>query len=202
MYRCLSFLIQKRFINRCHLLTIKYKKAKAKGSWFPAWLVVFRTPIGQVQILNLHLRPPFSDSGSIVSGYLTTGKIRLEEIKDYYSWIDPKAAAIFMGDFNENKKGQAVRFLEERGMMSVLSQFQPGAVTWRWKTSRQIGKSANQQISKSANRQIGKSANRQIRGAVGLPGRRLPSCGGGRTRRSGASRMTWRRSPLTPSSPG
>ena len=34
------------------------------AGWFPALLADVQTPIGLVQILNVHLRPPLSDRGS------------------------------------------------------------------------------------------------------------------------------------------
>ena len=43
------------------------------GGWFPAWRVVVDSPLGEVQVLQVHLRPPVSDGGSFVSGYFTTG---------------------------------------------------------------------------------------------------------------------------------
>jgi endonuclease/exonuclease/phosphatase family metal-dependent hydrolase len=40
--------------------------------WFGAWIMAFETPLGRVQVLNVHLKPPISRGGSWVAGYFTT----------------------------------------------------------------------------------------------------------------------------------
>ena len=45
-------------------------------SWFPAWRGVVQTPLGPVQLLSVHLRPPFSDDRSVVKGLYETPPIR------------------------------------------------------------------------------------------------------------------------------
>src|SRR5690349_9185626 len=56
--------------------------------WFDGWVMKFRTPIGPVQVINVHLRPPVSDRGSWVSGYLTTGDDREREMRRFYAARD------------------------------------------------------------------------------------------------------------------
>lgn len=103
----------------------------ASAGWFPAWRVRVATPIGPLQVLLVHLRPPLSESGGVVSGYFTTPEVRLEEITGFY---DPEDDLV-VGDFNEDEDGRALAFLEERGMRSALPRFAPEARTWRWPTS-------------------------------------------------------------------
>lgn len=103
--------------------------------WFPAWHVVLDTAVGRVQALNVHLRPPFSDSGSVMAGYFTTKSVREAEIAAYWEQLDPDLPAIVAGDFNENENGRAVSFLRARGLESALPEFDSGATTWRWNTS-------------------------------------------------------------------
>src|SRR5215204_2417047 len=55
------------------------------SGWFDGWIMGFETSLGKVQVLNVHLRPPVSDRGSWVSGYLTTGDDREREIKQFYA---------------------------------------------------------------------------------------------------------------------
>lgn len=102
--------------------------------WFPAWRVVVETPLGPVQVLNVHLRPPMSDGGSWVAGYFTTPDVRRDEIEGFWTQMDPKMPTVVAGDFNENAGGQAVAFLADRGLHSALPQVQPRAKTWRWQT--------------------------------------------------------------------
>jgi endonuclease/exonuclease/phosphatase (EEP) superfamily protein YafD len=104
-------------------------------SWFPAGYAVFETPIGKVQGLNVHLRPPFSDGGSIVAGYFTTPATRQAEIEHFTKDVAADMPLIVAGDFNEDASGGAVRLLEARGLASAVEAFRPGADTWRWNTS-------------------------------------------------------------------
>ncbi len=103
-------------------------------SWFPAWRVVLDTPLGHIQTLNVHLRPPMSDGGSWVSGYFSTRGVRREEIEDFWNAMDSTTTTIVAGDFNENAGGQAVEWLADKGLVSALPQVSPHAKTWRWQT--------------------------------------------------------------------
>lgn len=105
-----------------------------EGGWFPAQAVVLQTPLGPVQALNVHLRPPASESGSFASGYFTTPRVRAQEIATYHAALNPKLPTIIVGDFNEDRDGRAVKFLEERGFRSALPEFSPKQHTWRWPT--------------------------------------------------------------------
>lgn len=106
-----------------------------QGGWFPGWRFVADTPLGPVQVLGVHLRPPVSEGGSVVSGYFTTSSVRRDQISDYWSTLDPALPTLVMGDFNEDVDGDAVQFLSAKGLRSVLPEFEPGADTWRWQTS-------------------------------------------------------------------
>lgn len=100
--------------------------------WFPAWRFVIDAPGGPVQLLDVHLRPPISDSGSWIVGSFTTDDIRLAEIEAFGAALDPALPTIVAGDFNESERGDAVAWLGERGFSSVLPQFDRLATTWRW----------------------------------------------------------------------
>ncbi len=102
------------------------------AGWFPAWIVEVDTPIGRVQALDVHLRPPVSDSGSWLRGRFTTGKIREQEIAAFAEALDPELPTLVAGDFNEGASGRAVQFLVGKGMRSALPQVDSGAVTWHW----------------------------------------------------------------------
>lgn len=102
-------------------------------SWFPAMLVCAETPIGEWQLLNLHLRPPFSDSGSIVSGYFTTGPIREAELDHFLRQLAPGIPTLVAGDLNE-RDGAASRLLRGRGMVDAIASTAGSGHTWRWQT--------------------------------------------------------------------
>ncbi len=105
-----------------------------EGGWFPAWRLILETPLGRVQLLAVHLRPPISDGGSVVSGYLSTPSVRADEIAAYERRLDPDLPTIVLGDFNENEDGRAIGRLRARGMRSVHDEL-IDTRTWRWQTS-------------------------------------------------------------------
>ena len=56
--------------------------APEDGGWFPGWIVEVESPVGPVQVLSLHLRPPLNEAGSFTaSAYLKTRRLRLEEVE-------------------------------------------------------------------------------------------------------------------------
>ena len=107
-----------------------------EAGWFPGWIVEAQTPVGPVQILNVHLRPAVSDRGSFTpSSYYSTKAVRLDEIRWFAARLNPKRAAIVLGDFNEDDSGRAVQWLRTSGMKDALREFDRSTDTWRWRTS-------------------------------------------------------------------
>ncbi len=102
------------------------------NGWFPAMRVVAQTPLGPVQALVVHLHPPVSESGSWVSGVLSTGPVRRAELQHFLATLEPGVPTLIAGDFNEGTSGDAIRELEARGLRSVLPEFTPMAKTWGW----------------------------------------------------------------------
>jgi endonuclease/exonuclease/phosphatase (EEP) superfamily protein YafD len=108
-----------------------------QGGWFPAMLLRADTSLGPVEILQVHLRPPLSDSGNVLLGYLSTPKVRELEIAHYIDQITSQHNALptlVVGDFNEDD-GRAIKHLDTHGMKSVLPELSPDQHTWRWHTS-------------------------------------------------------------------
>jgi endonuclease/exonuclease/phosphatase family metal-dependent hydrolase len=103
--------------------------------WFDGWIVAFETAIGPVQVLNVHLRPPVSDSGSWVSGYLSTGDDRLREMERFYVQRQPGLPMLVTGDFNDSENSSVIQWLEQRGLANALPQFDYRTATWQWRTS-------------------------------------------------------------------
>ena len=101
--------------------------------WFDGWIVEFQTPLGPVQVLNVHLRPSVSDRGSWVSGYFTTSDDRLAELEKFYKRKRTDTPIVVVGDFNDSENSGAVRWLEEKGMINALSEFDRSTATWHWR---------------------------------------------------------------------
>lgn len=100
-------------------------------TWFPAWRGVVVTPLGPVQFLNVHLRPPFDDHGSMVSGVFVTPSMRVREIEAFTTALDDGTPTIIAGDFNE-VDGDAIRVVRQRGMTDALDLTRGTSATWRW----------------------------------------------------------------------
>lgn len=105
--------------------------------WFPGWVLEAETAVGTVQILDLHLRPAASETGSFSPGaYLYKNRaLHLEEIQAFHPRLDPRLPTIVCGDFNEGDGGAALSWLGERGFADTLPEFDRSADTWRWETS-------------------------------------------------------------------
>jgi len=105
--------------------------------WFPALRLVLDTPLGDVQVLVVHLRPPVSDGGSFIAGHFTAPAIHEKEIARFCATLDHALPTLVVGDFNEEEDGRAVAYLAraEWKMKSALPEFAPDRPTWRWPTS-------------------------------------------------------------------
>ena len=85
--------------------------------------------------MNKLLRPPVSDRGSWVSGYLTTRDDRKQEMERFYAAREPQLPMLVVGDFNDGENSRVVQWLEDRGMVNALRQFDRYNPTWKWQTS-------------------------------------------------------------------
>lgn len=99
--------------------------------WHPAWHVLVHTPMGAVQILNVHLRPMFSGGDGPVDSYLSVGDDHIAQIELYSDECTDGLPTIVLGDFNEGPDGAAIAWLGDRGFDNALPLFHPGQVTWR-----------------------------------------------------------------------
>jgi endonuclease/exonuclease/phosphatase family metal-dependent hydrolase len=106
----------------------------SNSGWFDAWIRLFQTPAGQVQVLNVHLRPPVSDRGSFgASGYLGTGDDRLDEMERFFARLRPNVPTIVAGDFNDHVKSPVMDWLADKHFANALPQFDSSTATWRWR---------------------------------------------------------------------
>lgn len=99
---------------------------------FFAWRIVVDAPIGRIQIVNVHLRPPMSDSGSWVVGFFSTREDRERELGWHLARIDPHMPTVVAGDFNEENDGRAMAVAERLGYVDAIAQFGGAVRTWQW----------------------------------------------------------------------
>jgi endonuclease/exonuclease/phosphatase (EEP) superfamily protein YafD len=107
----------------------------SETGWFDGWIMGFESAVGPLQILNVHLRPPISDRGSWASGYLFTGDDRVREMERFYPRFEPGLPALVAGDYNDGETSPVVEWLEEKGLVNALPQFDPYTPTWEWRSS-------------------------------------------------------------------
>jgi endonuclease/exonuclease/phosphatase family metal-dependent hydrolase len=106
----------------------------SETGWFDGWIKSFQTPLGPVQILNVHLQPPVGKSGSFnACGYLFTSDDRLKEIERFYPARLPAVPMLVVGDFNDAEGSPVVEWLKNQGYNSALSQFDRRTPTWQWR---------------------------------------------------------------------
>jgi endonuclease/exonuclease/phosphatase (EEP) superfamily protein YafD len=109
----------------------------AGEGWFPALRLVIASPLGSVQALVVHLRPPVSDGGSFISGHFSAPRIHKQEIERFCQTLDGRLPTVVVGDFNEEDDGSAIVYLigPSHRMTNGLPQFAPTRPTWHWTTS-------------------------------------------------------------------
>ena len=98
---------------------------------YPAFQVIVHSPIGRVQVLNVHLFPPYRWRRELgwMGAYLESQQLHVREIEIFYRSLDPRLPTLVVGDFNEGSAGRAVQWLRARGFASSVDESVP---TWRW----------------------------------------------------------------------
>lgn len=97
----------------------------------PAWHVLADTPMGVVQVLNVHLRSLFRGRSTKLESYTTLDQDHLREINLFSSDCLQGLPTIVAGDFNEEPDGTAIHYLEDKGFKNALPLYHPGQGTWR-----------------------------------------------------------------------
>jgi endonuclease/exonuclease/phosphatase (EEP) superfamily protein YafD len=109
---------------------LKYVKSKIK--WFPACLYEVNSPVGNMRILHLHLKPVTSEKGRYsLDSLKKTMEKHVEEIQHFYP-SDEKPVLV-LGDFNENRQGDAIKWLQEKRYKNALPEFDKTTPTWSGK---------------------------------------------------------------------
>lgn len=101
---------------------------RGTGAYFPAQRVVVDSPLGPLQLLNVHLRPAI-DGGSWIRGFMTTPPVRRREIEAHWKKIDSALPTIIAGDFNEDPDGLAIGYLAANGYHRVPTS---GPPSWHY----------------------------------------------------------------------
>lgn len=102
--------------------------------WHPALIFMAYTPIGTIQIANLHLDPPVVNEHSVgFLGYaiFASPLTRLREAKYYYQISKDTPMTVIAGDFNESSEGSAMCYFRKMGYIDATygTGMPP---TWHW----------------------------------------------------------------------
>jgi endonuclease/exonuclease/phosphatase family metal-dependent hydrolase len=100
--------------------------------WFPANRLVVESESGPIEILNVHMRPQISESGSWVAGHFSTGGLRKREIDSYTPSFRRGLPTIVAGDFNEDVGGDALDALGDLGFETGFEAIGPKKKTWHY----------------------------------------------------------------------
>lgn len=118
-------------LSKYPIIDLHYKKAKI--CWHQAMLFSVKSPMGTVQVANLHLTPPLASKKNLSFSpivYFTSPKIRKNEAEYYYQQLKNNSPTIIAGDFNEGDNGFVRQFLIQKGYTDALK---PNQCSWQWK---------------------------------------------------------------------
>ncbi len=106
-----------------------------KAGMFPAWRLVLDTPLGPIQVLNLHLHPVWRQGRGWIEAYMATRARHAEEMRELLPLLDAETPTLLVGDFNEDAAtGTVAPIVRELGYETVLVSRGIRAPTWRWET--------------------------------------------------------------------
>jgi endonuclease/exonuclease/phosphatase family metal-dependent hydrolase len=119
----------------------RYPLHHLKVIWVPnarhaAILADVHTPIGNLQVLNVHLRPPLNihdGIGPLGLEIWRSSNLHMKELRYLYQQLDPNKKIIIAGDFNEGSRGHAYLFLRRHDYVDALWYDKSAADTWCWK---------------------------------------------------------------------
>jgi endonuclease/exonuclease/phosphatase family metal-dependent hydrolase len=113
---------------------IKIDYLKNGPGWFRAGHVTIIKEQDTIQLLNVHLKAPLTGRGRIGwNAYFKADEVHVEELKQFVKELNLSLPTVILGDFNENDKGKAMKWLhEEMSFTDALPQFDKRTKTWRF----------------------------------------------------------------------
>jgi len=119
----------------------RYPMHHLKVLWAPearhaALLADISTPIGKLQVLNVHLRPPLNihdGIGPLGLEIWRSSNLRMKELRYLTQQLKPNKKTIIAGDFNEGSRGHAYVYLRRHDFVDALRYDKSGSDTWCWK---------------------------------------------------------------------
>lgn len=104
--------------------------------WFPAWIFTVKTSLGDVQLLNVHLKPGINENGKVGfmgKEFFNAQKIHILEFEQFMKSLNPDIPSLILGDCNENDKSKALKWMKKnKGYFDSLRTFDKRSKTWEW----------------------------------------------------------------------
>ncbi len=120
------------FMSKYELSNVRALEADI--GWFPGLIADVKTELGPVQVLNVHLKPPLTETGSATASvYYDTPALHRRELAHFLKAADLNAPLIIAGDYNESERRGAVKKLLANGYTDALSLYDTRSKTWLWK---------------------------------------------------------------------
>lgn len=108
---------------------------RPKKVWHRGWFLNIQTPIGPLQVLSVHLKPPSAPGGMrSLKSFVAAQHGHLEEIKELFPHLKPSLPTLILGDFNEHDGGFTLQWLQRKGFTDALREFDHKTPTWHWPT--------------------------------------------------------------------
>lgn len=104
--------------------------------WHPGWIVDVKSPLGLMQVANLHLSPPLISKANVsfsLSNYFADPEIHEKEVHFYYQYIKRNLPTVIAGDFNEGDNGFVSQYLNQQGFIDAKPKSGMHLSTWSWK---------------------------------------------------------------------
>lgn len=112
---------------------LEARRIDAEHGWHGGWYLRVLTPLGLLQIVGVHLMPPFNQNHSFsFTALVKTGPVHRREIRRFMEEVEPGIPLIILGDFNEDEHGAATSWLFCQGMYSALALHDAFTPTWKW----------------------------------------------------------------------
>jgi endonuclease/exonuclease/phosphatase family metal-dependent hydrolase len=107
---------------------------RPKAGWYPGLLTVAESPLGPIQVLNVHLQPPLNRDGTAsLSAYTDSPAVHRKELEGFFKVIKPELPVLVTGDFNEHERREGVSWLIDNGFTDALSLYDRRSDTWEWR---------------------------------------------------------------------
>jgi len=115
---------------------IKDEYLNNEVSWFPAWVFTVKTSLGEVQLLNVHLKPGINEKGKVgflAKEFFKAQKTHILELEQFMKFLKPDIPTLILGDCNENDKGKGLKWMKKnKGFYDSLRAFDKHSKTWEW----------------------------------------------------------------------